>query len=249
MDQLKALHGTLRLRAPAAFAVHQLAKHLPGFHALHPQLSVEVCTSSDVDDIDDDDDLAIVWRQRPLDGDFVACRLARTEVILCASPDYLDRRGRPSDPAELGEHMLLLRPATRGRERVLTLKRSSHGVGARDHERLRITPRAIAPVSTTNGELRYAGALAGLGICALPSFVAEDAVLESALERVLPQWHLHEWPIWARTPMRKRVPVRTRAMLEFLVATFGGEDRDPWLAFAGAESRRLVAVPSRSQVA
>ena len=34
------------------------------------------------------------------------------------------------------------------------------------------------------------------------------------------------------------MPARTRAFVEFLVATFGGEDRDPWLLAAGCETQR-----------
>jgi hypothetical protein len=37
-------------------------------------------------------------------------------------------------------------------------------------------------------------------------------------------------------PTRQHVPARTRAMMEFLVASFGGQDRDPWLAAAGCET-------------
>jgi DNA-binding transcriptional LysR family regulator len=83
----------------------------------------------------------------------------------------------------------------------------------------------------------YAAALAGLGITGLPSFVAEDALLENALERVLPQWHLLTTTLYAAMPSRKHVPARTRAFVDFLVKTFGGEDRDPWLIAAGCETQ------------
>ena len=82
-------------------------------------------------------------------------------------------------------------------------------------------------------------ALAGLGITGLPSFVAEEALLENALERVLPQWHMRSNTLYAGMPTRKHVPARTRAFVDFLVATFGGEDRDPWLIAAGCETIRL----------
>jgi len=42
-------------------------------------------------------------------------------------------------------------------------------------------------------------------------------------------------------PTRKHVPARTRAFVDFLLQTFGGEDRDPWLIAAGCETRRRVA--------
>ena len=83
----------------------------------------------------------------------------------------------------------------------------------------------------------YAAALAGMGITGLPSFVAEDALLENALERVLPQWQLLTTTLYAGMPTRKHVPARTRVFVDFLVKTFGGEDRDPWLIAAGCETK------------
>ena len=44
--------------------------------------------------------------------------------------------------------------------------------------------------------------------------------------------------IWAALPARKHLPARTRAFLDFLIAVFGGEDVDPWLAAAGRETPR-----------
>ena len=83
----------------------------------------------------------------------------------------------------------------------------------------------------------YAAALAGMGITGLPSFVAADALLENALERVLPKWHLDSTTLYAGMPTRKHVPARTRAFVDFLVEIFGGEDRDPWLAAAGCPTQ------------
>jgi DNA-binding transcriptional LysR family regulator len=124
--------GTVRVRAPAAFAIHQLAKHLPRFHAAYPHVTVEVCTLSAVEDVDEGHDLTILWRHRPLDGDFVARKLASSEVVMCAAPEYLNRRGRPNHPGELREHAILLPPATPGRPTELRFRRAPTGVGRED---------------------------------------------------------------------------------------------------------------------
>ena len=97
--------------------------------------------------------------------------------------------------------------------------------------------RPRAGLSTVHTDTLYAAALAGMGITGLPSFVAEEALLENALERVLPCWHLLSTTIYAAMPTRKHVPARTRAFIDFLVETFGGEDRDPWLLAAGCETQ------------
>jgi DNA-binding transcriptional LysR family regulator len=111
-------------------------------------------------------------------------------------------------------------------------------------------PRRIG-LSTIHTDTMYAAALAGLGITGLPSFVAEDALLENALERVLPQWHLFTTTLYAGMPTRKHVPARTRVFVDFLVKTFGGEDRDPWLLAAGCETqpRPKKGAPVQSSLA
>ena len=105
--------------------------------------------------------------------------------------------------------------------------------------------RPRAGLSTIHTDTLYAAALAGMGITGLPSFVAEDALLESALERVLPRWHLLSTTLYAGMPTRKHVPARTRAFVDFLVQTFGGEDRDPWLLAAGCETQLSEPPPTR----
>ena len=122
--------------------------------------------------------------------------------------------------------------------RELRFQHGPFGAGATDSESVKLSPRRPA-LSTTHIDTMYAAALAGLGIAGLPSFVVEDALLEHALERVLPEWQIMWSMIYAAMPSRKHVPARTRAFLDFLIETFGGSDpdRDPWLLAAGCETR------------
>ncbi|MBV8034226.1 LysR family transcriptional regulator [Roseateles sp.] len=221
------VRGLLRVLCPPAIAVHQLAKHLPKFHRAYPLVTLEIASPGPVETVDDGYDLTIFLSRDPLDGDFIARRLARSEFIMCASPDYLDRRGRPQHPSELKCHDALL-PPTPSLMRGLTLQRGDGG----EEITLPIVP-SRATLSTTHMDTNYAAALHGLGVAGLPSFMVEDALLEQALERVMPQWRLFGTTLWAGMPTRKYVPARTRAFLDFLLEIFGGEDRDPWLVAAG----------------
>jgi len=219
--------GHLRVLSPPAFAVHQIAKHLPRFRELFPHVTVEISAPGPIDTVDENFDVTIITVRRPLtDGDFVARVLARSEVIACASPEYLDRRGRPDHPNELMQHEAMIPSFLR----ELTFHTDAG-------ESFTMVP-ARSALSTTHTDTLYAAALAGLGVTGLPSFVLEDALLENALERVLPHWHLLTTTIYAAMPTRKYVPARTRVFVDFLVQTFGGEDRDPWLLAAGCETRR-----------
>lgn len=227
--------GHLRVLLPPALAVHQVVKHLGEFRRMYPQVTVELHSPGPVETMDDSFDLSIVASRRPLEGDFIARRLARTEVILCASPEYLDARGRPSHPSDLVDHDTLLPPLS-DLQRGITFLAGGSGPDDAPAESVTLVP--TRPVlSSTHIDTTYAGALHGLGIAGLPSFVLEDALLERALERVLPAWRLFSITIWAAMPSRKHLPARTRVFLDFLIDLFGGEDKDPWLTAAGCETR------------
>ncbi len=229
--------GTLRVLCPPAFAVHQLAKHLKTFRARYPRVAIELSVPGPVETVDENFDVTILTEgRRPLEGGFVARRLARSEVITCASPEYLDRRGRPQHPRDLVDHEAMVPSFLR----ELTFHTRSRLDGEPDESFTLDRPRA--GLSTVHTDTLYAAALADMGITGLPSFVAEEALLENALERVLPCWHLLSTTIYAGMPTRKHVPARTRVFIDFLVETFGGEDRDPWLLAAGCETQLSAPV-------
>lgn len=231
--------GHLRVLCPPAFAVHQIAKHLPKFRAQYPRVTLELSVPGVVETVDENFDVTILTEgRRPLDGSFVARRLARSEVIACASPEYLDQRGRPQHPSDLASHDSMVPSFLR----EVVWHRGPWGADEPQGESFTVIPKHSV-LSTVHTDTMYAAALAGLGITGLPSFVAEDALLESALERVLPQWHLLTTTLYAGMPTRKHVPARTRAFVDFLVKAFGGEDRDPWLIAAGCETQKQTRRP------
>jgi DNA-binding transcriptional LysR family regulator len=237
-ESTKNPRGHLRILTPPAMAVHQLAKHLPRFQALYPDVTVEIHAPGPVETVDEDYDLTVVNSRHPLTGDFIARRLARTEFILCAAPEYLDRRGRPEHPRELLGHEALLPPLA-DVQRGVTFYAGPWGDDEPGGESYVLVPQRRAALSTSHLDTTYAAALAGLGVGAMPSFMIEDALLEHALERVLPAWRLFHATIWIAMPTRRHVPARTRVFIDFLVETFGGEDKDPWLAGAGCATQPL----------
>jgi len=222
--------GRLCVLVPPGFAVHQLAKHLPRFRALHPKVSLELTVMPSVEVPDENHDVTIiVQRAKPIEGAFIARRIATAEVVLCATPEYLDQHGRPQHPSDLAHHDTLM-PLPPSEQRQLFKPAWGGGDGQV------VELKKVPPLMTTHSDTLYAAALAGMGIAGLPSFMAEDALMEQALERVLPHWHMRTLTLFAAMPTRKHVPMRTRVFIDFLVETFGQNARDPWLAAAGCES-------------
>jgi DNA-binding transcriptional LysR family regulator len=220
--------GSLRILCPPAFASHQLARHLPRFRERYPQLALEVATPGAVATVDENFDVTIISvGQQALEGDFIARRIASSTFLICAAPAYLDRRGRPTDPDELLLHDGIL-PAVSALRRELTLFRCDEF--ANDGAARVVTlPTPTAALSTSHIDMILAAAIAGLGIAGLPSFVADEALRQGRLERVLPGWRGLTLTIHAAMPTRQHVPARTRAFIDFLVQTFASPDGDPWL--------------------
>jgi DNA-binding transcriptional LysR family regulator len=217
--------GTLRVLCPPAFAAHQLAAMLPRFRERFPQLGVELAASGAVEAADENFDVSIVSvGAQPMAGDFVARPLARSAFIVCASPAYLKRRGRPEVPDDLLQHDAVL-PAVTALRRELTL----FGQGTSKASTPVSIPLPAAALATTHLDTLLAAAVAGLGIAGLPSFVAAAALRDGRLERVLPAWRGISLSLHVAMPTRRHVPARTRAFVDFLVEAFGGEERDPWL--------------------
>lgn len=214
-------HGHLRVMVPSAFAVHQLAKHLPTFHAEYPDITLSLTSTIEFSGPDERHDITVMALRDAPEGDFIARRLARSEVILCAAPGYLERAGRPETPQQLEQHRLLLPPTSMVQRDVTFVHEDRRGA-------VRVSPPTRPLLTTAHTDTLYASALAGLGITGLMSLVVEDALQEGALERVLPGWHAMSFGLWLTMPTRKHVPARTRVFWEFLLHTFGGEDRDPW---------------------
>jgi DNA-binding transcriptional LysR family regulator len=102
-----ALTGQVTLSVPMSFGEHLLARLLVGFHALHPQVQLDVSlTDRVVDLVEDGIDLAIrIGTVRT--PDVVARRLATLHSVLVASPAYLKAHGTPKRAQDLAQHVFL----------------------------------------------------------------------------------------------------------------------------------------------
>ena len=126
--------------------------------------------------------------RKQLEGDFVAWRLARSEVILCAAPAYLDRRGRPSHPEDLAQHDAIM-PMLPNAPRELTFHRGKGESLARFTEayaRLaRLPAPSLAPVDVADLIRRVTVLESRRGVVVEPgpalTLVADATQLEQAL--------------------------------------------------------------------
>jgi DNA-binding transcriptional LysR family regulator len=220
-DAAREVSGTLRVAAVASFAAYALAPHLPRFFERCPKVRLELTSVAGIlDGADEAYDVSlIILPELPAQATFVARRLASTELIACASPAYLAGQAPPLHPDDLQHHRCLLPAFDNPLSRAFVPRGGGEAV--------------LGPVAshlvTTNVEALREAAEAGLGITALPSFLAAPSLASGRLQWVLSSWRLPTVGIWAGLPSRRYLPARTRAFVDWLVQVYGGEDADPWL--------------------
>lgn len=103
---VKVPHGTIRIHTSPAFAQGQIAPILPEFMARYASLKFELRVGPKFFGLTDDMDIAIQFGELA-DSSLVARRIATSKRIVCASPDYLERKGAPANPGDLSAHRLL----------------------------------------------------------------------------------------------------------------------------------------------
>jgi DNA-binding transcriptional LysR family regulator len=96
--------GVLRISVPTTYGHHRVLPLLPRFHALYPEIRVDVHVSNrNIDFVDEGYDLAIRARA-PADSTFIARKLEDAELVVVAAPGYLSRAGIPESVAALAQH-------------------------------------------------------------------------------------------------------------------------------------------------
>jgi DNA-binding transcriptional LysR family regulator len=209
--------GILRVTMSASFGRQYVSPLLPSFLARHPKLRLSAHLSDNVVDlVSEGFDLAI--RIGALeDSGLVARRIASNRRVLCASPDYLRRRGRPRKPEELTAHDCLLLFGSNGRQDVWRMQ------GPDGQE---IAVRVQGRFESNFGEVLRDASLAGEGIVIHSLWHIADDLRAGRLEIVLPDYPPATTAISAIMPQRRLVPPRVRAFIDLLTAEFG--DDPPW---------------------
>ncbi len=207
-DRAASLHGNLRVSAATGAGQTLLAPIVPEFLAAHPLVTLDLQLSNRyVDLVEEGFDLALRVGTLDADSRLVARRLAPTRRVLLASPAYLERRGSPRTPQQLGEHSCLVLDIG-PRPRRWELERA----------RTRIAVEVRGPLHSNNAFLLLTACRAGAGIGLLPASVAAADERSGELRRVLPGWTSAEQAIYAVYPSARFIPAKVRSLVDFVAA-------------------------------
>ncbi len=205
--------GTLRLSAPLSFGVLRLADELPLFRARYPQLKLDIDLSDRVVDLANEGFDVALRIATALESRLIARRIGPIDMVLCAAPEYLRRRGTPSRPADLANHEVLsYKYLWSGDEWAFT-----------EETGRTLTVRVRPAVHATNGDLLRRLAVAGGGIILQPAFIVEEDLRRGRLLRVLQDVQAPAFNLYAVYLSHQHLAARVRAFIAFLLERFGSD--------------------------
>ena len=198
--------GRLRVNVPLSFGLKVLSPLLPAFMERYPEVTLELTLDDRLRDVVGEGyDVSLRIRAALADSTLVARRLGGVEQMICAAPDYLARRGTPKRALDLhGHDCLAYRLA------------DSPGVWQLDGPEGASSIVLPVRLAADNSLLLADMLVAGLGVGALPSFVAAPLLASGALVRVLPSHGMARRGVFALMPDGRHVQQKVRAFCDFL---------------------------------
>lgn len=202
--------GLIRLSAPYTFGERHLTPALADFQSRFPEISIDLSLNDrQVDIVDEGFDL-VVRIGTLSDSSLVGRKLAPCRMLLCASPDYLERRGHPGHPDDLKDHNCIV---------YAYFSEAKAWRFRKNEEQLDV---AVGGDFRSNyGAAGVEAAVAGRGIVLEPTFIAAEHIQSGALVPLLRDWQTTTLGIHAVYPQSRLLPQKVRVLIDDLIARLG----------------------------
>jgi DNA-binding transcriptional LysR family regulator len=194
--------GVIRASMPVDFSVIHLSPLLADFSLRYPGIRFDLnLTPTHTDIMGDPVDFAIRMQQ-PKDQSLIARPIARIEMVLAASPDYLRKQGSPNKPQDLLTH------------NCLRMKDAPWALIHRDG--MSQTVDVSGSFVANNRGLLHQLALGGMGVVQASKAWIQADLQSNRLVHLMQDWSPPVVQAFAITTTRL-LPARVRIFLDFLV--------------------------------
>lgn len=204
--EYRAARGELHVTAPIVFGQRHLMPVALSFLAEQPDISIRLMLADRQVSLPDEH-IDVALRIGHLeDSGLVAARVGTVRRVVCASPEYLARRGVPGVPADLAHHDGI---SFRG------FAQSPEWRYRRDSSAFTVEPRWRLAVNTTEAAVQ--AALAGLGVIRVLSYQVEDELRSGRLQTLLEDFAPEPIPVSLVYATADLLPLKVRSFLDWAV--------------------------------
>jgi len=213
-EKQSSLSGSIRITAPTGFGSTKLPDALLPFVAEHPKVEIDlVLSDSRVSLVEDGFDLAVrVGLMR--DSTLIVKRLSDMPLIVCASPAYLERHGRPRAPGALATHNCLVDENLSDPSVWRFTSADDKTIADETTVKVSGTLHANSPAAIVRM------AIGGQGIARCPLYAVEDGLASGQLERILPDYNADMFGLLALYPPNRHLTARLRRLIDHLAEFF-----------------------------
>lgn len=204
--------GNLIVTAPVLFGELYLVPLIASYLAAHPDVTVNaLLVDRVVNFLDEGIDVAVRIGHLP-EGSLTALKVGEIRPVVCASPAFLDRHGRPRSPADLVDAPVVLAASS-------TLLTDWQFVTLEGPLTLRPSSRFV--VSSNNAAIH--AARLGAGYTRVLSYQAAEAVAQGELEIVLDEFAIAPLPIHLLYQEGARQPAKVRSFVTHCAERLGND--------------------------
>lgn len=199
--------GHLRVAAPPFYASEILARHLCEFHRQYPDITLELLLENRLIDLVEQRVDVAIRMSAPEDSTLVMRKFAEVPLVVCASPGYIERAGRPLVPRDLSAHQCL----------IYTVSPRPHQwpfVGE-DGEHYNVSVRG--PFELNDDHTMRQLAFDGMGVIRMPRLFLQDALDQGCLVQLWPDHASPSVTFAAMYPSRAGLPAKARAFIDFVM--------------------------------
>ncbi len=202
--------GTLKINAPMSFGFYYLGELLAKYQSKYPKMKIELTLHDrQIDLIEEGYDLAL--RIATLkDSSLIARKLAPCHLVMCASPDYLQKNGVPQKPSDLKKHQCLL----------YAYNDSVRSWGFEDKQGKKQQVLVDGSLFANNGNLICDALINGMGIARLPTFIIGDAIRQGKAKIILDDWREKPQDISLLYPSSRHLSAKVRTFVDMAVEHF-----------------------------
>jgi len=201
--------GTLKMMAPSSFGAFHLSRAAADFMDEYPDINVELILSDREADLAEEG-LDLSFHVGELsDSSLIARKIASARMVVCASPEYLEKQGIPETPEDLVDHTcLLFTPRFPANE--WHFKRNGED----------FTVKVSGCMKSNIGDTLRVGAIKGLGLIQQPTYMVGQDIKLGRLQVVLEEFEPAERPIYLMYLHRRHLSAKVRTFVGFLLARF-----------------------------
>ena len=210
--------GHLIVSAPAAFGRLHVAPHASSFLKANPEVQLSFnLTDRVVDLVREGYDMGIRIGGQ-IDPNFVAIKLASNQRVVCGTPAYFRKRGKPRSLDDLRQHNCLAFNLQGGQQRGWYFLKDGKTV----------TVRVEGNLDCNDGELLHRWVSEGLGLGWRSTWEIQSQLHSGELVTVLDEFALPAYDIMAVYPQQKHLPAKVRFFIEHLKKVYNAPGY--WLA-------------------